>query len=138
MGRKTYLLPGKISAFTRRIEMRQSQLTLVKRPLWAAVLVSAFTAFVALPRPVLATVGQSSITLVGGVTTIVQHDNTSWDSSKTLNAITPDPSDPTGDSGTVSWKVTVTKTAVSDKTIEADGLLTVKKPGAYPATIGNL
>jgi hypothetical protein len=118
--------------------MRHSQLTSLKRRLWAAVLLWAFTAFVALPRPVLATVGQSSITLVGGVTTIVQHDNTSWDSGKTLNAITPDPSDPTGDTGTVSWKVTVTKTAVSDKTIEADGLLTVTNTGAYPATIGNI
>ncbi|MFZ0676904.1 hypothetical protein [Candidatus Binatus sp.] len=118
--------------------MRQSQLNLLQRPLWAAVLVSALAVFVALPRTVLATVGQSSITLVGGVTTVVQHDNTSWDSSKTLNAITPDPSDPTGDSGTVSWKVTVTKTAVSDKTIEADGLLTVQNTGAYPATIGNI
>ena len=118
--------------------MEQARLTLLKRSLWAAALTLAVIAFLALPRPVLATVGQSSITLVGGVTTVVQHDNTSWNSSKTLNAITPDPSDPTGDTGTVSWKVTVTKTAVSDKTIEADGLLTVQNTGAYPATIGNI
>jgi hypothetical protein len=120
------------------MEMRQSQLTLIKRPLLAAALMSALMVFAALPRPALATVGQTSITLVGGVATVVQHDNTSWDSSKTLNAITPDPRDPTGDSGTVSWTVTVTKTAVSDKTIEADGLLTVQNTGAYPATIGNI
>jgi hypothetical protein len=125
-------------AFTRRIEMKESQLTLLKRRLWAAMLLWAFTVLVTLPRPVLATVGQSSITLVGGVTTVVQHDNTSWDSSKTLNAITPDPSDTTGDSGTVSWTVTVTKTAVSDKTIEADGFLTVQNTGSYLATIGNI
>jgi hypothetical protein len=109
--------------------MGLSQLTFFKTPLSAAML--AFIVFAALPRPALATVGQTSITLVGGVTTVVQHDNTSWTSSKTLNAITPDPSDPTGDSGTVSWTVTVTKTAVSDKTIEADGLLTVQNTGAY-------
>src|SRR5260370_31489717 len=116
--------------------MRQSQL--LKRRLWAAVLLWAFTALIAIPRPALATVGQTSITLVGGVTTIVQHDNTSWDSSKTLNAITPDPSDPTGHTGTVSLDVTVPKTSVSDKTSAADGVLTENEPRTLPATLYNI
>jgi hypothetical protein len=117
--------------------MQLSQLSLLKKWLSAAIPTFAFIVFAASP-PASATVGQSSITLLGGVATVVQHDNTSWNSTKTLDAITPDPGDPTGDTGTISWTVTVTKTAVSDKTIEADGLLTVKNTGSYPATIGNI
>ncbi len=85
-----------------------------------------------------ATVGQTSITLLGGVSTVVQQNNTSWASAKTLNSISPDPGDPLGNSGVASWTVTVTKTSVSDTFIEADGYLTVQNTGAYPATIGNI
>ena len=108
------------------------------RPKWA------FTAFIAAAMmlsaivsatPASATIGQTSITLIGGVSTAVQRSNTMWDSSKTLIATTPDPS---GNTGTVSWKVTVTKIATSGKTIETDGYLTVQNTGAYPASIGNI
>jgi hypothetical protein len=106
-----------------------------------------FTAFIAAvmmlialasPTSASAKIGQTSITLVGGVSTAVQRSNTTWDSSKTLLGVTPDPNDQTGNTGTVSWKVTVTKIATSGKTIETDGYLTVQNTGAYPASIGNI
>ncbi len=109
--------------------------TLRKLPLLAAMLVWAF-AVIASAAPASATTGQTSITLVGGVSTVVQHDDTSWDSTKTLK--TPISPDPVTNSGTVTWAVTVKKTAVSGKTIEADGYLTVKNTGANPASIGNI
>lgn len=118
--------------------MEQSRTSLRKLPLVAAMLAWALGLIAVAVAPASATTGQTSITLIGGVSTVVQHDNTSWDSTKTLGAITPDPSDVTGNTGTISWTVKVTKTAVSDKSIVANGYLTVQNTGSYPATIGNI
>src|SRR5258706_6374279 len=105
--------------FNGRNDMEPSQSsTLTKLPLIAAGLAWAFAAIAVSGTPPLATTGQTSITLLGGVSTVVQHDNTSWDSTKTLK--TPISPDPGTNSGTVSWTVTVTQTAVSDQMIQAD------------------
>jgi hypothetical protein len=112
-----------------------------RRPNWAFIasiaVVMMLSALVS-ATPASAKIGQTSVTLLGGVSTAVQRSNTTWDSSKTLLGVTPDPNDQTGNSGTVSWKVTVTKIVTSGKTIETDGYLTVRNTGAYPASIGNI
>lgn len=81
-----------------------------------------------------ATNTQTSITLLGGVSTAVQHQDTTWSSSKTLKAITPSDAN----DGTISWTVTVTKTGVSHQTLETDGILTIQNTGSNPATVGNI
>src|SRR5260370_40521564 len=75
--------PQRLGRFFWRIDMELSRTSLPKLPLVAAMLAWAFALIAVAVAPASATTGQTSITLVGGVATVVQHDDTAWDSTKT-------------------------------------------------------
>lgn len=76
---------------------------------------------------------QASLTLEGGDLVICHKNNTDWSLTKTADqAAFP------GGSGTVTWTVSVTKGATSDKQLTFGGYLRIWNTGTANATVGNI
>jgi hypothetical protein len=79
---------------------------------------------------------QASITLNGSDVALCNMDDTSWSISKTGTYAPTDSM--VQQIGTVSWTVTATKVAVSDKMLKVNGFVRVTNTGSANATIGNI